>query len=261
MEKRDEIAHLAENNDEAVLLARVYERIDMAGRRSIPAATGFLTLREQLLCEKLLHGHDVTFFGGFDAAERKCCVYLPEYLDESWLYGGDGPVAAVRAVYYEKDALTHRDLLGGLMGCGIKRETVGDIFVTQGRAEFFLTPQIVPYVLQNFTSAGRTKLHLEQIPLETVTPPEQKVKRIHDTLASMRLDAVVSSGFGLARGKAAALIEAGKVELGGALCVKPDRTVCEGDVISARGLGKIKLEQVGGLSRKSRLGVTIVRYL
>lgn len=261
MEKREQIAHLAANDDEAVLLARVYERIDMAERRSIPAATGFLTLREQLLCRQLLSGREVTFFGGYDAAERKVCVYLPEYLGESWLSGEDSPVAAIRATYFEKDALTHRDILGALMGCGIKRETVGDIFVAQGRAEFFLTTQIAPYVLQNFTSAGRTKLHVERIPLAGVTPPELKTKRIRDTLASLRLDAVISSGFGLARGKAAALVEAGKAELNGAVCVKPDHAISEGDVIAARGLGKIKLEEVGGLSRKARLAVSILRYL
>lgn len=261
MEKREQIAHLAENDGEAVLLARVYERVATAQQRNIPAASCFLTQREQLLAQQLLRGVDVTFFGGFLQAERKVCAYLPDYLDESWLYGEDGPVAAVRASYYEKDALSHRDILGALMGCGIKRETVGDIFVSQGRAEFFLTPQIVPYVLQNFTSAGRTKLHLEKIPLASVAPPEQKVKRIRDTLASMRLDAVVSSGFGLARGKAAALVEAGKVELSGALCVKPDRTVCEGDVISVRGFGKIKLETVSGRTKKDRISVTISRYL
>lgn len=261
MEKREQIAHLAASSDEAVLLARVYERVTSAEQRNIPAASGFLTQREQMLCAQLLRGTDASFFGGAAAAERRLCVYLPDYLDEGWLYGDDSPVAAVRASYYEKDALSHRDILGALLGCGIKRETVGDIFVFEGRCEFFLTREILPYVLQNFTSAGRTKLHLEQIPLTEVAPPEQKVKQIRDTLSSLRLDALVSSGFGLARGKAAALIESGKVELNYAQCLKPDRQVAEGDVIAARGLGKLRLETVGGRTKKDRISVTILRYL
>lgn len=261
MEKREQIAYLAANADEAVLLARVYERMTAARQRSIPAATCFLSPREQALCVQLLRGQDITFFGGFDGAERRVCVYLPEYLDESWLFSDDGPIAAVRASFHEKDTLSHRDILGGLMGCGIKRETVGDICLTSGCCDFFLTREILPYVLQNFTGAGRTKLHPERIALCMATPPEQSVKQIRSTLASLRLDAVMSTGFGLARGKAAAIIESGRAELNHIQCLKPDRPVAAGDVITVRGLGKLRLESVGGHTKKDRISVTVLRYL
>ena len=78
---------------------------------------------------ELLQGQDFAFFGGPAMAEREVCCYVPEYLDESWLTGDEGPIAAVRAVYFAGDTLTHRDFLGALMGCGFKRETVGDIYV------------------------------------------------------------------------------------------------------------------------------------
>ncbi len=261
MEKREQIAHLAASEQEAILLARVYERMAGAARRGIPAASCFLSPHEQALCEQLLRGMDVRFFGGTEDAERRVCVFLPEYLEESWLSTDDAPVAAVRASFYEKDALSHRDILGGLMGCGIKRETVGDIYVSQGRCECFLLREIVPYVLQNFTGAGRTKLRLETIPLSSVAPPEQATKEIRSTLASLRLDAVVSAGFGLARGKAAALIEGGRVALNHTQCLKPDRLTDEGDVISVRSLGKLRLETVGGRTKKDRISVTVLRYL
>lgn len=262
MGKRETIAHLAANEAEAVLLARVYERMQAAQSRCIPAASCFLTPREQQLTAQLLHGFDVRFFGGTEAAERRVCVHLPEYLDEQWLMtADDAPVAAVHAEFFSGDALTHRDILGGLMGCGIKRETVGNIYVQPGQCEFLLTREILPYVLQSFTSAGRTKLHLRPLPLCQLQPPEQKLKTIRDTLASLRLDALIASGFYLARGKAAALVAAGKVELNGALCEKADRSVSEGDTVSVRGLGKLRLDTVGGTTRKDRLSVTILRYL
>lgn len=87
------------------------------------------------------------------------------------------------------------------------------------------------------------------------------MKQIRDTLPSLRLDALVSSGFGMARGKAAALIESGKVELNYTQCLKPDREVREADVIAARGLGKLRLETVGGRTKKDRISVTILRYI
>ena len=165
MDKREQIARMAQTKEDEMLLARVYERMTNAAARSIPASTCFLSKREQMLAAELLRGQDIRFYGGPPMAEREICCYLPDYLDESWLESEDGPIAAVRASYFEGDTLTHRDFLGALMGCGIKRETVGDIYVATGRCDFLVTRDILPYVLQNLTDAGRTRLHLEQIPL------------------------------------------------------------------------------------------------
>ena len=124
MDKREQIARMAQTKEDEILLARVYERITSAAARNIPAATAFLSKREQMLAAELLRGQDFVFFGGPAMAEREVCCYVPEYLDESWLTGDEGPIAAVRAVYFAGDTLTHRDFLGALMGCGIKRDTV-----------------------------------------------------------------------------------------------------------------------------------------
>ena len=129
VDRREKIARLAQSKEDEVLLARVYERITLAAQRNVPASTCFLSKREQMLCQELLRGEDFRFFGGTELSEREVCCYLPEYLDESWLYSQDGPIAAVRASFFENDKLTHRDFLGSLMGSGIKRETVGDIYV------------------------------------------------------------------------------------------------------------------------------------
>lgn len=250
MDKREQIARMAQTKEDEILLARVYERITSAAARNIPAATAFLSKREQMLAAELLRGQDFAFFGGPAMAEREVCCYVPEYLDESWLTGDEGPIAAVRAVYFAGDTLTHRDFLGALMGCGIKRETVGDIYVSEGSCDFLVTREILPYLLQNFLSAGRTKLHVEQLPIDQIRVPEQKVKAVRDTVSSLRLDGVVSSGFSISRGKAADYIAAGKCELNYAPCMKGDKQAAEGDVITIRGLGKIRLETIGGSTKK-----------
>lgn len=261
MEKREQIARIAQSREDEILLAKVYERITTAQSRNIPASTGFLSKREQMLAAEVLRGSEFLFFGGVPTAEREVCCYVPDYYDESWLYGEDSPVAAVRASFYEADALTHRDFLGALMGCGIKRETIGDIYVSQGSCDFLVTREILPYLLQNFTSAGRTRLHTEPIALQDIFVPEQKVKTVRDTVSSLRLDGVVSSGFSISRGKAADYIAAGKCEHNYAPCMKGDRAVAEGDTITIRGLGKIRLETVGGSTKKGRISIEIIRFL
>ena len=189
------------------------------------------------------------------------CCWLPDYLDEGWLSSEDGPCAAVCAEFFTGDRLSHRDFLGALMGAGIKRETVGDIFVRDGRCDFLVTREILPYVLQNLTSAGRARLTLRELALSELEIPAAQVKTVRDTVSSLRLDSVVSAGFGLSRGKAALYIESGKAELNHMPCVKSDKTVCEGDVVSVRGLGKIRLEELSGTTKKGRTGIVISRFV
>lgn len=146
------------------------------------------------------------------------------------------------------------------MGIGIKRETVGDILVGTGTCDFFVLNEVCPYVLQNFISAGRTKLHVGQIALSEAAVTEPETVTIQDTLASLRLDSVVSAGFRIGRSLAVQHIQSGGAAIDGLPCEKPDKAVEEGMVISVRGLGKIRLRHVKGQTRKGRLAVEIEKY-
>ena len=255
----DKIAHTPEDK---LLLAKIWDKLNAGMRRDIPAATCFLSPRE-LDMAKYLFGDvpGLQSFGGYPDAERRMLVYLPEYWDESFFQTEDAPLVCLRATFYEGDSLSHRDFLGALMGAGIGRETVGDICVSAASCDFFVTKEIAPYILQNFLSAGRTRLHLTQIPLSEVIIPEPETKEIRDTLASLRLDSVISSGFRISRGLATQHIAAGKAAIEGLPCEKPDKQLAEGCKISLRGLGKIKLETINGQTKKGRISVIIKRYL
>ena len=259
---RSNIDKIANNSEDRVLLAKLWDKISAGIRRSIPANTCFLSPRE-LEMARYLFGEEpgLLSFGGYEDAERRMLVYLPEYLEEDSLYEEDSPLVCLRAAFFQGDDLSHRDFLGALMGAGIGRETVGDICVGKGSCDFFVTAEIAPYILQNFSSAGRTKLHISQIPLRQAQIPEPEVKEIKDTLASLRLDSVISSGFRIGRSLAAQYVSAGNAAIDGLPCEKPDKMVSEGVKISVRGLGKIKLQNVNGQTKKGRISVVIHRYV
>ena len=259
---RQNIEKIAQSSEDRMLLAKLWDKVVGGINRNIPAHTCFLSPRELEMC-RFLFGEEpgLHAFGGFDDAERKMLCYLPEYLDESNLMGEDSPVVCLRATFYEGDTPTHRDFLGSLMGSGIAREAVGDICVSKGQCDFFVTEEIAPYLLQNFSNAGRTKFQLAKIPLTEASIPQPEVKIIKDTLASLRLDGVVSSGFRISRSLAVQAINSGKVAIDGLPCEKPDKSVAEGSKISLRGSGKIKLEKVNGQTKKGRISVEIHRYV
>ena len=259
---RNNIEKIARSPEDRLLLAKLWDKINAGIRKNIPANTCFLSPRELEMARFLFGEPEGLYaFGGYADAERKMLVYLPEYLEENALYEADSPCVCLRAEFYQGDTLSHRDFLGALMGAGIGRETVGDICVGKSSCDFFVTAEIAPFLLQNFFSAGRSKLHLQQIPLTEAEIPQPEVKEIRDTLASLRLDSVISSGFRIGRGLAAQYVTTGKAAIDGLPCEKPDKTVSEGMKISVRGLGKIQLHAVNGKTKKDKISVVIHRYV
>lgn len=244
------------------MLAKLWDKIDAGMRKNISAATCFLSPRELEMARYLFGQPEGLYeFGGYGEAERKMLVYLPDYLDASELTGPDSPIVCLRARFFQGDSPSHRDFLGALMGAGLGRESVGDICVGQGSCDFFVTAQVAPYLLSVFTGVGRTHVQLEAIGLDQVQVPEPEVREIKDTLASLRLDSVISSGFRIGRSLAAQYISAGKAAIDGLPCEKPDKPVAEGAKISVRGLGKIKLAKVCGTTKKDRISVVLHRYV
>ena len=245
-----------------MLLAKLWDKINAGIRRNIPASTGFLSPRELEMARYLFGDLPGLYaFGGYPEAERKMLCYLPDYLDESSLWEDGSPLICLRASFYQGDSPNHRDFLGALMGCGISRDCVGDICVGQNSCDFFVTDEIAPYLLQNFTGAGRVKVRMSAIALSEAAIPEPEVKEIKDTLASLRLDSAVASGFRIGRSLAAQYIAAGKAAIDGLPCEKPDKPIAEGMKISIRGLGKINIQSVNGQTKKGRISVVIHRFI
>lgn len=265
MDRQKLIAALAQTQEDQVLLAQVWDRFSAGERRNIPTSTGFLSGREQVLAEQLVRqgklGEPV-FFGGVPSAERKVLCYVPDYYDpETYLMSEDGPVAALRVSFSAYDSLNHRDFLGSLMGQGVGRQVLGDIFPGEQYCDLLVLREMAEYFCRELTHVGRAKVETRTIALSELAVPEQKVKVIHDTVASLRLDSVMASGFQMGRSKAAAYITGGKTEVNHVPVEKPDAPVSEGDVISARGLGKVRVCEVGGQTKKGRTALTLEKYL
>ncbi|WP_186566749.1 RNA-binding protein [Lawsonibacter celer] len=265
MTKTELLNKTARTEEERVLLSRVLDKLELTRQRNIPSHTCFLSPTQRVSAESLLNacGHPKhLFFGGYEGAERTICVFLPDWQEpEDWLADPDGPVRALRASFPAGSGLTHRDFLGAVLGLGLDREKTGDLLVGESGCDLLVLEDVAEFLLLHLDQAGRVRLKLAPLPLDQVEPPPVQVRQIRDTVATLRLDAVAASGFSLARGKAADLICAGRVQLNHRECVKPDRAVGQGDVISCRGLGKCVVKEVGGPSKKGRIMLLLERYV
>ena len=265
MTKTELLNKCARSGEERMLLARVLDKLELAQNRSVPAHTPFLSPAEQACVSDLLNaaGHPRHFFfGGFEGAERQICIFLPDWQEqEDWLAAPEGTLTALHATFPKDADPSHRDVLGALMGLGITREKLGDILFSPGGCDVLCLADAAPILLSQWDSVGRWKIKLQQSSLSQleVKPPE--VRTIRDTVATLRLDAVLASGFSTSRGKAADLISAGRVMVNHRECLKADKPVTQGDVLTCRGLGKCVVKEVPGQSRKGRIMLVLERYI
>lgn len=203
---------------------------------------------------------NVDFHGGCPDAER--CVAA--FYDMAAPSPDEYPVQALRLSWNARYANPgHRDLLGAVMGLGIERETTGDIAMGTYRdaecAYLFALPEVADYIVANLESAGRATLRVqvsEDAP--EISLPAGEHLRI--TVQNERLDAVLAAGYKLSRAEAQRLIAAGLVKLNHVPQLHCDARIDQGDLISARGYGRLKVEAFQGETRKGRHAVALFKY-
>ena len=147
------------------------------------------------------------------------------------------------------------------MDKGSTREKVGDILVGPDSADLVVLDTVEDFLLQSWDSAGRAKLTVTAIEPCHIHIPEVKCQEVRDTVSSLRLDAVASTGFKMARGQAADLITSGRVQVNWREGTTPDKLLSAGDTVSARGFGKFELTEVGGVTKKGRTSIVLKRYV
>ncbi|PWL52363.1 MAG: RNA-binding protein [Clostridiales bacterium] len=263
--KRDEALRLAHSEAERLLAAQAFDKAALAEKSGRVAATKFLTPAEaafvRRFCERV--GLRAAFDGGYAGAERCVALFAPEYYMEAAdaVESEENPVAVLRATNSAGAALTHRDYLGALMAAGIRREAIGDIAVHGAEAYIFCLAELTPYLTQNVAQAGRARLTLNEVGRAAVpATDESDGEAVAATVSSLRVDAVAAAGFRLSREEAKAAVERGLCSVNHLPAAKPDAAVAEGDLISVRGKGRIRIAEVRGETRKGRVAVTLLRY-
>lgn len=217
--------------------------------------TGFLSPAERYQIEnwaKRTADCRVVFHGGHAECERTVAFFLPYYMEADELDMAE----YIRALHLSAPfgSPGHRDYMGAVLGMGVGREWVGDIWVKGQEAYIFCLPSVERHLL-SIDKVGRYAVKARSIELAALPAPERQVREISFSVQSLRLDAVVGGMFCLSRTEAAKQITAGNVSLNYSPSLKTDGAVREGDVISLRGSGKGKLTGTGGTSRKGRLFV------
>ena len=241
-----------------ILLSRM-EDLAAKAEKTGSAASRFLTPAEAQSVLSFFKHKRITLSldGGFDGAERARAVFM----NPDWgKYERADLFTALKIDFRQQDTLGHRDILGAIMALGIERDTVGDIVVVQNTAMVVCLPELSGYIAENLSKAGRVGISISEVSLGELLSRQEELEEKTDTVASLRLDAVLCAAFDLSRTKASELISTGSVSLDHQQCLQPAKEVSEGALLSIRGIGRAKLLEVGGVSRKGRIFIRVGRY-
>lgn len=239
-----------------LLLARVNDALQLSITVNKPKFLGFLSLEESVLVKNFLEKRNANYslYGGFSDSQRKMLCCYPE-----WLENPIFPITALTFTYRAENTLKHRDFLGSLMALGLKRETVGDILIENGRAVVFLKIEIADFVIENIQKVGNTGVLIEKnytLPL----PKAEALVETSVTVASCRLDCVVSALGSCSRKAACELIENGLVAVNSQIVQKTTKLVIDGDVLSIRHKGKFQIISTLNRTKKDRTVLSFKRY-
>ena len=248
---------------EELFYSRMQDLANAAYRRGIVTFSDFLDLYELHMIHSMdWRGCGVTLrlSGGYEAAERQMAAFVPDALSYEWQYPWKCLQITPETPRYAEH-LTHRDYLGSILGLGLERCKIGDILIRENVAFCFCQEKMADFLLQELRTVRHTAVTVSLCP----TPEDQDFspveKEITGTVASVRLDSVISLAFSSSRSASVPLIEGGKVFVNGRMITSNGFRLNENDRISVRGMGKFRYGGVLNRTKKGRELIHVFRYV
>jgi len=195
------------------------------------------------------------FAGGYAHAERlRCCFARPECPPQA----ADYKLALLRVSgNFAFFKVYHRDFLGALLNLGIRREKLGDVVAEDTGAFLVVDSAVAEPIRMNLNQVGPVPVTVTEADLAALSAWLPQFKSSIVIAASPRLDAIVAAVYSISRSEATHLVESGLVKQNHLPCRSGSKEVKPGDLISARGLGRVYVREFLGHTQRNRLRVRI----
>lgn len=213
--------------------------------------TPFLDETQQEVLKKVAGNRvQVTFFGGYDNAEKKrACISA---------YECDFEIVQLCAKLSKYDKVSHSDCMGALYNCGCKNDHFGDILVEDDAIRVFVCQSIAQHVIDNVTQIRRSKV--EFLIDDCVVEKKVNIEWSTKIISSLRLDALVVACSNLSRAKAQNLIRSKNVKVNH-IYLEDCSFVCDNNsILSIRGHGRFVFDEIIKQTRSDKYVVRIGKY-
>lgn len=246
--------------DEVTLFKnRMNELAERSFNKYIYTYSDFLTLSQQSDLQKMRLKVKVSFYGGCESSERCIAVFGDA---EEFGYEPDIPVSFIKiepVLMKFADDLSHRDFLGSLMGLGIRREMLGDIFIKDNVAFLICMDSVSAYIIEQLDKVRHTSVICsicDCVPSDVL--PELTYKEL--IVASERLDVLISAVYNLSRNESQHKIEGETVFCNSKMISSTSFIPDKGAVISVRGHGRFIYDGILRTTKKGRNVIAVRIY-
>lgn len=239
--------------DEKQFIDRVLDWMDRVENNYSVVTTYFLNPREVEILESLANKRELQIFSTQDIAQTELTkiIIAPEFYQ---LDVADFDLALLEILYAKKFCqLKHSQILGSFLGqTGIRRSELGDIILSEGRAQVFVSKHLLEIFQNNIEKIGPAPVKFVEKTLEELIKTEDNSAIKVILVSSLRIDKIIASTFEISRNLAVNMLQLRKVKLNYLEIEKKDFPVEQGDLISVRGLGRIKVLKILGETKKGK---------
>lgn len=258
---REDLLQTYTTDSDKLLAAKALDKITLAEKTWEITCGDFYNPAQVQLVKNLVarRGGEAQayFYGGYDYAERIRVCFTRDNPPSHENFG-------LRILYVTGNftffKVSHRDFLGALLSLGLRREKLGDIVVEELGAFMVVDESIADHVRISLNQVGKAPVTTDYAKLGSLQAWQPRFVSSVAIAASSRLDAMTAAVYNLSRSEAAALIAKGLVKLNHIPCLAGAKDVKAGDLISARGLGRVYVREALGKTQKDRLRIRVERF-
>lgn len=249
--------------EERMFVDRAWEWVIGAGQYHEVKLTDFLDPRQCFILDSLVRQHTdvrVRLDGGYEGAERVRALIAPDYRDlaeESMKL----KVLDISSLDQKLEHLEHGDYMGALLSLGLKRDKVGDIHVLEDGCNVIVAEETADYLSANLRQVHRVNVYTQIRSLDELRTATPNLEPLDLSVASLRLDGIVSDVYRLSRSKVLVPIKAGRCRVNWRTEEDPSKNLKEGDMVSLQGFGRFKVLELDGMTKKGRFRVRIGKFV
>lgn len=199
----------------------------------------------------------VMSYGGYEGAERRKLGFST--LKDA-LLPQNFPVAKVKIEYDKGSSIAHKDILGAAIGLGINRDKLGDVAMLVDSACIITDSKIAVYIVDNLQIIGKTSATCTLLGYDDIIYPLDNKIKDHISSSSLRFDNILSVAFNVSRPTIVRSIKKGSAFINWQKMQNPTKQIKNGDMLTLRGYGRIKIEDIQENDKKGGNNIDIIRF-
>lgn len=249
---REKLLSHIDSSEKLLEMKKIIDKVEIVLNDYVELSTDFLDPYEVYLAQSILNRfEDISYNmeGGYEDSERKII-----YIYQSYLY--ENTINDIVAFQFNLDEeISHKDILGSLLGLGIERRKIGDIVISNNIYSFFVKRELSDFIEFNLKKVNRYNIKLKRVEKVEIPDKEYEINKL--IVSSLRLDTILSSLLRMSRANAQELIKQEKVKVNFRDENKSSYQLKEGDLLSIRKFGRYIFSEIEGTTRKDNYIVKI----